>query len=236
MEEKLMQSAAQTAPVSKKKLWAGIIVTALPALFLFLDGVGKVAKPAVVVEATVRLGYPESVILGLGITLLACTIVYVIPRTAVLGAILLTGHLGGAVATHVRAGGSLFEILFPVVMGALAWGGLFLRDERMREYIQSGAQGASVSKKALWAGIIISALPALMLLFSGVMALAKPAPVVMEFNRLGYPESVILGIGIIELACTVIYLIPRAAVLGAILLTGYFGGAVATHVRIGDAF
>jgi hypothetical protein len=135
MEEKLMQSAAQTAPVSKKKLWAGIIITALPALFLFLDGVGKVAKPAVVVEATVRLGYPESVILYLGIVLLACTIVYVIPRTAVLGAILLTGYLGGAVATHVRAGGSLFEILFPVIMGALVWGGLYLRDQRLRALI-----------------------------------------------------------------------------------------------------
>jgi hypothetical protein len=130
-----MQSAAQPAPVSKKKLWAGIIVTALPALFLFIDGVGKLAKSAVAVEATVRLGYPESVILSLGITLLACTIVYVIPRTAVLGAILLTGYLGGAVATHVRAGGSLFKILFPVIMGALVWGGLYLRDKRLRALI-----------------------------------------------------------------------------------------------------
>src|SRR5262249_22071188 len=194
----------------------------------------KLAKPPFVVGSTVQLGYPESVIIPLGIVLTACTIVYVIPRTAVLGTILLTGYLGGAVATNVRAGGSLFKILFPVVMGALAWGGLSLRDERLRARLQSGAQSASVSKKALWAGIIISALPSLILLFAGSAKLAKPPGIVKEFGRLGYPESVILGIGILELACIVVYIIPRASVLGAILLTGYLGGAVATHVRIGD--
>jgi hypothetical protein len=232
-----MRPATQPAPVSKKTSWPGIIISALPALFLLLDGAMKLVKPATVIETTVGLGYSESVILPLGIVLLACTIVYLIPRTAVLGAILLTGYLGGAVATHVRLGNPLpTHSLFPVYMGALLWGGLFLRDERMREYLRSGAQNASVSKKARWAGIIISALPALMLLFSGVMKLAKADPVVTEFSRLGYPEGVILGIGIVELACIVIYLIPRASVLGAILATGYLGGAVASHVRVGDPF
>mgnify|MGYP003693645275 CR=1 FL=1 len=78
-------------------------MSALPALFLLVDAVGKLVKPAPVVEGTVQLGYPESVILGLGIVLLACTVLYVIPRTAILGAILLTGYLGGAVATHTCA-------------------------------------------------------------------------------------------------------------------------------------
>jgi len=236
MEEKIMQASAQPAPVSKKTSWAGIVISALPALFLLFDGVMKLVKPAFVVDSTVRLGYPESVILGLGIILTACTVIYVIPRTAVLGAILLTGYLGGAVATQVRAGGGAFPILFPVIMGALLWGGLFLRDERISGYLQSGIQTVSVSKKALWAGIIISALPVLNLLFAGVLKLVKPAGfrVVEEFGRLGYPENVILGIGILELACTVVYIIPRASVLGAILLAGYLGGAVATHVRVGD--
>jgi len=108
---------------------------ALPALFLLVDGVMKLIKPAVVVEATVQLGYPESVIVGLGIVLLVCTALYAIPRTAVLGAILLTGYLGGAVATHVRVGDGVFPILFPVILGALLWGGLFLRDERLRALI-----------------------------------------------------------------------------------------------------
>jgi DoxX-like family len=75
-----------------------------------------------------------------------------------------------------------------------------------------------------------------MLLFSGVMKLAKPAAVVEEFTRLGWPESLILGLGILEIACAVVYAIPRTAVLGAVLLTGYLGGAVATHVRIGDPY
>jgi len=231
-----MQASAQPAHVSKKTPWPGIVISALPALFLLLDGVMKLVKPRFVVEATVRLGYPESVIIGLGIVLTACTVIYVIPRTAVLGAILLTGYLGGAVATHVRAGEGPFPILFPAIVGALLWGGLFLRDDRISEQLQSGTQTASVSKKTLWAGRIVSALPVVMLIFSGVLKLTKPAGsgVVEEFGRLGYTETVILGIGILELACTVVYAIPRASVLGAILLTGYLGGAVATHVRVGD--
>ncbi len=130
-----MQSDTQPAPVSKGMLWAGWIISAPPSLFLLMDGVMKLLKPAIVVETTVQLGYPESVILGLGIVLLGCTVLYLIPRTAVLGAILLTGYLGGAVATHVRVSAGLLEILFPVIFGALLWGGLFLRDERLRELI-----------------------------------------------------------------------------------------------------
>ena len=120
---------------NKSSIWAGRILSALPVLFLLLDGVMKVVKPAFVVEATVQLGYPESVIVGLGLVLVACTILYLIPRTAVLGAILLTGYLGGAVATHVRVGGPLFSILMPVILGAMLWGGLYLRDERVRSLV-----------------------------------------------------------------------------------------------------
>ena len=130
-----MQLDTQTNPVSKKALWAGRIISTLPALFLLLDGVMKLVKPKPVVDATVGLGYSESVILPLGIVLLICTILYSIPRTAILGAILLTGYLGGAVATHVRAGEGLFPILFPVIFGVLLWGGLWLRDERLRAFI-----------------------------------------------------------------------------------------------------
>jgi len=130
-----MQSGTQTASVSKKRLWIGRIISALPALFLLMDGVMKLVKPAPVVEATVRLGYPESVILGLGIVLIASTVLYVIPSTAILGAILLTGYLGGAVATHVRVGEGLFPVLFPVVFGVVIWLGLYLRDDRLRALI-----------------------------------------------------------------------------------------------------
>jgi len=130
-----MQSTFQTPSVSQRMLWTGRILSAVPVLFLLGDGVMKLIKPPLVVEATTQLGYPESVIVGLGIVLLVCTISYVIPRTSVLGAILLTGYLGGATATHVRIGGPLFSILFPGIIGLLLWGGLYLREERLRTLI-----------------------------------------------------------------------------------------------------
>ena len=130
-----MQSNTQTAPTSKKMLWTGRIISALPVLFLLMDGVMKLLKPRVVVDATVQLGYPESVILGLGIVLITCTILYIIPPTSGLGAILLTGYLGGAVATHVRVGEGLFPVLFPVIVGVLIWGGLYLRNQRVRALV-----------------------------------------------------------------------------------------------------
>ncbi|MGA8658271.1 MAG: DoxX family protein [Chthoniobacterales bacterium] len=130
------ESNTQIVPVSKGSLWVGRIMSALAALFLLVDGVMKLLKPAPVVEGTVQLGYPESVIFGLGIVLLFCVVLYVIPRTSILGAIMLTGYLGGAVASQVRVGHPLFShTLFPVYVAALVWGGLFLREARLRALI-----------------------------------------------------------------------------------------------------
>jgi hypothetical protein len=100
-----------------------------------MDGGMKLFEPAPVIKATLQLGYPESVIVGLGIVLPASTMLYLIPRTAPLGAVLLTGYLGGAVASNVRAGQPPFNIIFSVVFGALLWGGLWLRDRRLRELL-----------------------------------------------------------------------------------------------------
>jgi hypothetical protein len=119
----------QIAPVSKKMLWAGYILSALPVLLLFFSGVMKLVQPAPVMEGFIRLGYPESLALWIGIVELACAVLYVIPRTAVLGAILLTGYLGGATATHLRIGEPFFA---PIVLGVMVWGGLFFRDARLR--------------------------------------------------------------------------------------------------------
>jgi hypothetical protein len=126
---------ASMTTVTMKRVWVGRILSWLAALFLLFDGVTKLFKPAFVVEATVRLGYPERVIVGIGVVLVLCTVLYLIPRTAVLGAILVTGYLGGAVATHVRAERSWFEIVFPIIFGVLVWAGLVLRDERLRALI-----------------------------------------------------------------------------------------------------
>jgi len=130
LEEKFMPSDTQAAPASKKILWAGRIISALPVLLLLLSGVMKLIKPAPVVEGFAHFGYPERVILPIGWLELGCTIVYIIPRTSVLGAILMTGYLGGATATNVRVGDPLSFV--PVVVGVFVWGGLFLRDERLR--------------------------------------------------------------------------------------------------------
>ncbi len=127
-----MEKEMSETNVSKANLWAGRIVGGFAALFLLMDGGMKLFKPRFVVDETVRLGYNESVIVPLGIVLVLCTIVYLIPATSVLGAILLTGYLGGAVATHVRAGEPLFSIIFAIVFGMLLWLGLYLRDPRLR--------------------------------------------------------------------------------------------------------
>ncbi len=131
-----MQSIDQTAPASKQRLWAGRIMGGLVVLFLLFDTVIKVLKLTFAVEGTTQLGYPESAVVGIGIIELICLVLYVIPRTSVLGAVLLTGYLGGAVATHVRVGSPLFShTLFPVYVGALIWGALFLREDRLRALI-----------------------------------------------------------------------------------------------------
>ena len=130
-----MQAATYAGSGSKRMLWASYILSALAVLFLLLDGAIKVLRLAPAVEATTQLGYPESAVFGIGLVLLVCIVLYVFPRTSVLGAILLTGYLGGAIATHVRAGSDLFALIFPAILGAMLWGGLFLRDERLRELI-----------------------------------------------------------------------------------------------------
>ena len=114
------------------KIWMGRVLTGLSAAFLLLDGGMKLVKARVSVEGTVQVGYPESLVAPIGAVLILCTLIYLIPRTSVLGAILLTGYLGGAVATNLRIGGSLFgQVLFPVYFGVMVWGGLYLRDAKV---------------------------------------------------------------------------------------------------------
>jgi hypothetical protein len=115
--------------------WGGRILSGLVVLFCAMDGVMKLMKPAPVVTATVQMGFPESEIVGIGVVLLACTLLYAIPRTSILGAVLLTGYLGGAVASQVRIGAPPFSMAFPLIFAALAWGGLWLRDDRVRKLI-----------------------------------------------------------------------------------------------------
>lgn len=123
----------RSTPPSRKALWTGRILSGIAVLFLGFDALGKLLQPPQVVEGTTTLGYSASVIVPLGVVQLACLLFYLVPRTAVLGAVLWTGYLGGAIATHVRVGDPLFtHTLFPIYVAALIWGGLWLRDQRLR--------------------------------------------------------------------------------------------------------
>lgn len=114
---------------SKHMLWVSYIMSTLPVLMLLFSGIMKLIKPPSVMEGFAHLGYDESVALGLGVVELLATLLYIIPRTSVLGAILLTGYLGGATATHLRIGEPFH---MAILLGMFVWGGLYLRDERLR--------------------------------------------------------------------------------------------------------
>lgn len=121
--------------ISKMQLWLGRIMSTVASLFLLVDGVMKLYKPPVVVKATLRLGYAESAIVGIGAALLVCTLLYMVPRTSTVGAVLLTAYLGGAVASNIRAGMPPFNVVFPMIIAALTWCGLWLRDLRVRNLL-----------------------------------------------------------------------------------------------------
>lgn len=146
-----MTSSIGTSPESRLKRWTGRTLSGLVVLFLAMDAAIKIIFLRDVPEASAHLGWPAHLAAPLGYTLLACTLLYAWPRTAVLGVILLTGYLGGAVATHVRIGSPLFtHVLFGVYVGAAAWGGLYLRDKRLREILLGTASQGPISLDNAW--------------------------------------------------------------------------------------
>jgi hypothetical protein len=130
-----MESKRQMEPVSKAALWTGRILSILVVLFFLFDAAGHLLRPRPVVEAFAQMGFPLGLAIGIGIVELICIVLYAIRPTEILGAILLTGYLGGAVASQVRVGNPAFETAFPVIIGVLAWAGVFLRDRQLRQLI-----------------------------------------------------------------------------------------------------
>jgi hypothetical protein len=130
--EKFMTSDGQAPSVSKGRLWTGRTISLLVVLFLLFDGIIKVLRIDPVLKAFDELGYSRSLAIPIGLLLLVCTLLYVIPQTSILGAILLVGYLGGATATHVRAGQPFY---FPIVFGVLLWLGLYLREPRLHALV-----------------------------------------------------------------------------------------------------
>jgi len=126
-------ATAHAQQPSRKRLWTGRVLSGFAVLFLTFDATLKLLMLPEAVEGTMRLGYTVDVVRGLGILQLACLVLYLVPRTSVLGVVLWTGYLGGAVATHVRAGDPLFShVLFPVYVALFLWGGLWLRNQKLR--------------------------------------------------------------------------------------------------------
>jgi len=182
----------------KKMLWGGRIISALPVLFLSFDGVIKLMNVAPVVEAQSQLGIPQSLTLSIGILELACVLVYAIPRTSILGAILLTGYLGGVTAIQLRVANPLLtHVLFPSYVGVLLWGGLYLRDKRLRQLVplrntidrveappEDANTGSFASRRTNYALWTVQALLALLFLFAGATKLILPIEVLMAVGLL----------------------------------------------------
>lgn len=127
-----MSAATEPKAPSKALIWVGRIMSTIPVLLLTMSACMKIARPPMVIEGFEKAGYPTDILLGLGIVELVCTILYVIPQTAVLGAVLVTGYFGGAIATHVRQSEPYFLI---VILGMMVWGGLYFRDKRIRDLL-----------------------------------------------------------------------------------------------------
>src|SRR5215510_7981263 len=212
-------------PATKKHAWAGRIISAVPVLFLVFDGAMKLMNAAPVVEAQNQLGIPRNLTLSIGILELACVLVYAIPGSSILGAILLTGYLGGATAIQLRVGNPLFtHLLFPAYVGLLLWGGLYLRDERLRRLLThkkalhlrdarpaTAHKTRSTSKHlnaALW---IIQGLLAAVFLFAGSTKLILPIEVLTSMgspNQIVLPGWFIRFIGVTEVLGAIGLILP----------------------------
>src|SRR5262245_49461303 len=205
-------------PATKKRAWAGRIISAVPVLFLVFDGTMKLMNAVPVVEAQNQLGIPQNLTLSIEILELACVLVYAIPGSSILGAILLTGYLGGATAIQLRVGNPLFtHLLFPAYVGAFLWAGLYLGDERLRQVLTlrnavRGFHVRAISKKlnvALW---IVQGLLAALFLFAGSTKLLLPIDVLMSMgspNQIALPGWFIKFIGVAEVLGAIGLILPR---------------------------
>lgn len=142
IEQVTITARGPAARIPRRRAVAGGVLSGIAVAFLVFDSLGKLLKLAPVVAGTLQLGYPEGVIRTLGVILLACTAIHLIPRWSILGAVLLTGYLGGAVATHLRVGSPLLtHVLFPIYLGGFVWGGLLLRDPRVSAALRRADRG-----------------------------------------------------------------------------------------------
>jgi hypothetical protein len=232
-----MSVEIQTATTSKSRLYVGYTFTALSILFLLMDASFKFSSAPQVAQAQAQLEFPMRLTPAIGVVALICTLLYAVPATAVLGALLLTGYLGGAIALHLRVDNPLFtHTLFPVYIALFIWGGIWLRDRSLREvfpFTSRRSETAHSSKRSVVTGYVLTALSALLILLTAVVKFTyvpqagSPPPM--------FPLHHIHHLGYIEIVCTALYLFPATSFFGAVLVTGYMGGATAVNLRSGEA-
>lgn len=226
----------QASSPSKARTYTGYTLTILSILFFLMDAGFKFTTSPQVVEAQKQLQFPMQLTPAIGVLALVCIALYAIPAAAVLGAVLLTGYLGGAIAIHWRVGNPLFShILFPIYIALFIWGGIWLRDSSLRSLfpIVKGASQPPATKGALYIGYALTALSALFMLFTAVIKFTyvppagSPPPI--------FPLEHMHALGILEILCVLLYLFPSTSFLGNVLLTGYLGGATAINLRAGES-
>jgi hypothetical protein len=223
------------ATSSKTTRYTAYGLTVLFTLFMLMDAGFKFTHSDAVVQANTQLGFPLSLTPAIGVLALILLALYLIPSTSVLGAILFTGYFGGAIALHLRVDNPLFShTLFPIYIALFLWGGLWLRDAQLRELfpITNPPAQPPASKGARITGYVLSGLGAALILLTAVMKFVYVPPAGAPEL---FPKHHIHHLGYIEIVCTLLYLFPRTSVLGAVLLSGYLGGATCINLRSGDS-
>jgi hypothetical protein len=209
-----MPVEVQPATTSKVALYTGYVLTTLFALFMLMDAGMKFTHATPVIEANKQLEFPLDLVPAIGVLALVLLALYLIPRTAVLGAILFTGYLGGAIALHLRVDHPLFShTLFPIYIALFLWGGIWLRNPVLRELfpLTAPAPDSTTSKKLLRTGYVLTTLGALLILFTAVMKFiyvppaGSPPPV--------FPPHHIHNLAYLEILLTILYVIPRTSLL-----------------------
>ncbi len=231
-----MTVETQTSSPSKAGIYTGYTLSVLAILFMLMDAVMKFTHAAPVIEANRQLEIPLSLLPALGVVALLCIALYPIPATSVLGAILLTGYLGGAIAVHARVGNPIFtHILFPIYVALFIWGGIWFRDRTLRELfpIVHDTTTSAPSKALLYTGYVITVLAAIFVLLSAVMKFVYVAPA--GSPPPAFPMEHIHTLAYIEFVLVALYLFPRTAFFGAVFLGGYLGGATMIDLRSGES-
>jgi hypothetical protein len=222
---------------SRAMRWTGYAFTGLFTLFMLFDTVIKLIRLPIVEQAMAQLGYPRGLGFPIGLAEAGFLILYLVPRTSFLGAVLFTALFGGAMVSHMRLNDPLFtHILFGAYLGLFLWGGLWLRDPQLRLLLpfRKGVLERDLPALSRWLYWGCSLFFVGFIIADTIVKLAHWQVVEDIMTHLGYGPEAGVRISVMETVFLILYLIPRSSILGAVLFMGMLGGVVAGHVRVGD--